>query len=106
MINGRWATKNENPDRIRIQDLTGIAPWLEKAGIQVNLEREESGRVVGFVPESDEVYRLVAAYQSGPTVDLLDFLTHQRRMRGRLLDLRGDINGHKGNGRNGKDSRF
>jgi hypothetical protein len=87
--------------RIRIQDLTGIAPWLEKHNIRVDLEREENGRVVGYAPATDEVYRLMAEYQAGPMVQLLDFLVFQRRLRGRLLDLRGDINGHRDNGRNG-----
>jgi hypothetical protein len=93
----------ENP-RIKIQDLTGLGPFIQQAEIHINLEREDSGRVVGYVPATDEVYRLMAEYQAGPTVDLLNFLGYQRRIRGRLLDLRGDINGHTRNGRNGNTS--
>jgi len=92
---------DNNPRRIRIQDLTGIAPWLGKNGIPIDLEKEEDGRVVGYAPATPEVYALMAEYQAGPMVQLLDFLAFQRRLRGRLLDIRGDINGHKGNGRNG-----
>jgi hypothetical protein len=90
-----------DPHRIRIQDLTGIAPWLVQHHIEVTLEREDNGRVVGYAPANGEVYRLMAEYQAGPMVQLLDFLVFQRRLRGRLLDLRGDINGHRDNGRNG-----
>jgi hypothetical protein len=86
--------------KIRIQDLTGIAPWLEQHDIEVDLEREPSGRVVGFVSATAEVYQLMAEYQAGPTVQLLDFLAVQRRMRGRLLDLRNSSgkNGYRKNG--------
>lgn len=91
----------EPPKKIRVQDLTGIGPWLEKNRIPIELEREDDGRVVGYAPATDEVYRLMAEYQAGPMVQLLDFLAFQRRIRGRLLDLRGDINGHRRNGRNG-----
>jgi len=80
--------------KIKIQDLSGIGPWIEQHGFRVDLEREDNGRVVGFVPGTDEVCRLMAEYQGGPTVDLLDFLTFQRRLRGRLLDLR-DNNGQR-----------
>ena len=83
--------------RIRIQDLTGIAPWLEKHNIRVDLEREENGRVVGYAPATDEVYRLMAEYQAGPMVQLLDFLAFQRRLRSRLLDLRDGRNGQREN---------
>ncbi len=76
---------DNNPHKIRIQDLTGLGPWLEKQGITIDLEREETGRVVGFAPATPEVYRLMAEYQSGPTVDLLNFLSFQRRLRGRFL---------------------
>jgi hypothetical protein len=84
---------DNNLQRIRIQDLTGVAPWLESHNIRVDLERESSGRVVGFAPATDEVFRLMAEYQAGPTVQLLDFLSFQRRLRGRLLDCREDGNG-------------
>jgi hypothetical protein len=86
---------DNNPRRIRIQDLTGIAPWLDQNGIPIDLEKEENGRVVGYAPATEEVYRLMAEYQAGPMVQLLDFLAFQRRLRGRFLDLRGDINGHR-----------
>jgi hypothetical protein len=85
----------KNLHKIRIHDLTGLAPWLETHDIEIELEREPSGRVVGFVPATDEVYHLMAEYQAGPTVQLLDFLAVQRRMRGRLLDLR-DGNSRRG----------
>ena len=92
---------DNDPRKIRIQDLTGIAPWIEQHNIEVTLEREASGRVVGYAPATPETFRLMAEYQAGPMVQLLDFLAIQRRIRGRLLDIRGDINGHRRNGRNG-----
>jgi hypothetical protein len=91
--------EKEKPQRIRIIDLTGIAPWLDKNGIPIDLEKEDSGRVVGYALATDEVYRLMAEYQAGPMVQLLDFLAFQRRLRGRLLDLRDGRNGRRGNGR-------
>ena len=83
------------PHRLRIKDLTGVAPWLEKNGIPIELEKEDSGRLVGYAPATPEVFRLMAEFQSGPTVDISDFLAFQRRLRGRLLDIRGDINGQR-----------
>ena len=80
--------KQKPPKTTRIQDLTGVAPWLEQHDITVKLEKEPGGRVVGFAPATNEVYRLLAEYQAGPTVDILDFLAFQRRLRGRMLDLR------------------
>lgn len=88
--------------RIRFNDLTGLGPyWFEKHNIPVELLREDSGRVVGEVEATDEAYRLMADYQANPSVPLLDFLAHQRRLRGRLLDAR-DGNGHRRNGNGGK----
>jgi hypothetical protein len=86
-----------DPHRIRIQDLTGIAPWLVQHHIEVTLEREDNGRVVGYAPANGEVYRLMAEYQAGPMVQLLDFLAFQRRLRSRLLDLRDGRNGQREN---------
>jgi len=91
----------ENERRtIRFNDLTGLGPWFEKHNISVDLEKETSGRVIGEVEETDEVYRLMAEYQANPSVPLLDFLAHQRRLRGRLLDMR-DGNGQNGQRRTG-----
>lgn len=84
-------------DTIKINDLTGVAPWLEAHGVEVDMERDPSGKVVGYAPATPEVYRLMAAFQSGPQVDLNEFLRHQRRLRGRMLDLR-DNNGKRANG--------
>ena len=87
------------PRKIRFNDLTGLGPWFEKHNIPVELQREDSGRVVGEVEATDEAYRLMAEYQGNPSVNLLDFLAVQRRLRGRLLDVR------DGNGRNGRRDR-
>jgi len=80
---------------IKFNDLTGLGPWLESHGIPVDLQKEASGRVIGEVDATDEVFRLMVDYQANPVVHVLDFLAYQRRLRGRLLDAR---NGHEGNG--------
>ncbi|MBA4417407.1 MAG: hypothetical protein C0392_05805 [Syntrophus sp. (in: bacteria)] len=90
----------DNPtyqERITLTDLTGAAPWLEMHGIPVELERTSTGKVVGYVPATNEVYRLLGELQTGPKVDLNEFMGIQRRIRGKMLDLR-DGNGRRGRG--------
>ncbi len=91
----RLPNVNETPEQtdqiIRFNDVYWAArPLLHKIDFQLN-EGYRTGGVVGYAPATDEVYRLMAEYQSGSTVQLLDFLAFQRRIRGRLPDLRGAI---------------
>lgn len=90
---------SETRKTITINDLTGLGPFLERHNIEIILKKEDSGRVVGVVEASPETYRLMGEFQSNPEIRLLDFLADQRRLRGRMLDMR------DGRGRNGHGGR-
>jgi hypothetical protein len=79
---------DNQPTKIPIHDIPGLGAFLEHRKIHVNLKRQDNGRVIGEVPAIDKVYRLMGEFQSNPSVLLLDYLADQRRLRGRMLDLR------------------
>jgi hypothetical protein len=85
---------DNGPRKIRFHDLSGLGPFFELNNIPVTLI-EEGGRAVGEVEGTESAYATMARFQDNPTVPLLEWLAVQRRMRGRMLDVR------DGNGKNG-----
>ena len=78
-----------DPRTITLQDIPGALAFFKFSGInQIALKKEANGRVVGEVLATPEVYRLLAEFQSNPSVPLTEFLACQRRLRGQMLDLR------------------
>ncbi len=56
----------------------------------VNPEFEvNNGRVVFVFPVSDEIYKLMDFYNSNVQVNVLDFVTKLKELRGKMLTLRG-----------------
>lgn len=90
---------------ITIHDLTGLGPFLERHDVEITLKKEVSGRVVGVLEASPEAYRLMGEFQSNPEIRLLDFLADQRRLRGRMLDMR-DGSGRNAQRRNGQNGPY
>ena len=58
--------------------LHGISPQFTKQGT----------RVVFEFPESQEVYDLTKAYNENPSVPVLDFVHHLRKVRSQMLAAR------------------
>lgn len=83
-----------SPDTFTITDITGSVTFLEYNGIRCQLIRQANGRVVAQIEASNEVYRLLAEFQSNPSLPIGDFLSVQRRLRGAMLDLRDGHNGY------------
>ncbi|MGA2464662.1 MAG: hypothetical protein ABSH06_09965 [Thermodesulfobacteriota bacterium] len=87
----------KSPPTFTINDLSGLGPFFEQNELPISLRRDANGRVLGEVPASEKAYRLMAEFQSNPTVHILDFLSYQRRLRGRMLDCRdGNLRSEKG----------
>jgi hypothetical protein len=87
-----------NGKRIMVHDINAAA-FLEFRGIEIALVRQDTGRVV-FCPEATSgTYEALAEYQSDPQVPLLGYLSHLRRLRGLMLQLRDDGERRNGNGK-------
>lgn len=78
----------KKPTCITLKDIPGIVSFLVSQGVSVEYRREPGGRVIAEVQGTEEVYRLLAEFQTNPTVNLLDFLEVQKRERGKMMDLR------------------
>lgn len=73
---------------IAITDIPGEGTYLAYKGVALEYHQEESGYVVARAPRTPEVMNLLSEFHANPHVKLLDFLTVQRRERGKMLDLR------------------
>jgi hypothetical protein len=79
------------PQIITLQDIPGALTFLGFRGVtQIRLRKEVNGRVVGEVPASAEVYKLLTDFQGNPSVPMTEFLACQRRLHGQMLDLRAE----------------
>ena len=50
---------------------------------------KENTRVVFYFPNDARTHQLMAEYNGNPTVPLLDFIGHLRKLRAQMLSLRG-----------------
>jgi len=66
-----------------------IASFLELNNISPQLTLQGS-RVIFELDSSDEVYRLLRRYQENPEIPILDFVNVLRRLRSRMLSMRGE----------------
>lgn len=64
-----------------------LASFLKYRGIELTFIKQGS-RVVFEVPATDGTYRAMAAYQTNPTIPVLDLVQVLRRVRGQMLDAR------------------
>ena len=82
-------------ERIEIHDINAAA-FARFRGIYVESSRQDTGRVVFCVEATREAYEALAEFQTDPQVPLLAYLSHLRRLRSIMLDLRD--NGERRNG--------
>jgi len=75
---------------IEINDLNAAA-FLSLQNIQVTLTTRQ-GRVFFLVPGDDVSRRELARLQGNPMVPALDLISHQKRLRGKMLDARNEGN--------------
>lgn len=76
----------KEPRKLPIWDIN-LASFLKLHNIPINLHKV-SGRVVFEIPATDESYRLMEAYQANPPVNVLDFVSVLRELRGRMVSQR------------------
>ena len=66
-----------------------LSAFLESNGIQPNLETN-NGRVVFSFPQSEELYKLISAYNSNESVPIADYIYVLKNLKGRMLSKRGE----------------
>jgi len=66
------------------------ASYLELKNISPQLTMQGTRVVFEFDP-TDEVYKLLREYQSNPSIPILDYVNVLRRLRARMLSMRGEI---------------
>lgn len=65
-----------------------LSAYLSLCGISPKLEIN-NGRVVFVFPANDDLYRLMANYNSNINVPVTDFVTTIKTLRGQMLTMRG-----------------
>lgn len=76
--------------QLELFDLNAAA-YLSLQNITVSLITRQ-GRVVFVVPGDDQTRRALAQLQENPLVHALDLISHQKRLRGKMLDARNEGN--------------
>jgi hypothetical protein len=79
--------KEQNKSKIPIFDIN-TAAYLELSNIAPELTLQGT-RVVFEFPATDRVFKLLSEYQSNPSVPVLDYVNVLRRLRSRMLSMRG-----------------
>jgi len=72
---------------IPIHDIYQTA-YSSYKGIEVRLSKQES-RVVFLLPDTPATYRTFSEFNNNPKLPLLDYLTHLRKLRAQMINLRG-----------------
>ncbi|MFO7666274.1 MAG: DUF5659 domain-containing protein [Desulfobacterales bacterium] len=65
-----------------------VSAYLEYKGLTPELKKEGT-RVIFCFPNSPETQILMIEYYNNPSVKLVDFISHLRRLRAQMLSLRG-----------------
>jgi hypothetical protein len=65
--------------QIAYAEMQGVIPELSIQGT----------RVAFNLPASDEVYKILREYQTNPSVSILDYVKVLRRLRAKMLSMRG-----------------
>lgn len=72
---------------IPLHDIYGVAYCAFK-GIDVTLTKQGS-RVIFHIPDTPGTYRTLSEFNNNPNLPLLDYLTHLRKLRAQMINLRG-----------------
>jgi len=65
-----------------------VSAYLQFKGLNPELKKEGT-RVVFCFPNSPETQSLMDDYYNNPTVRLVDYISHLRRLRAQMLSMRG-----------------
>jgi len=76
----------KGPRKLPIWDIN-VAAYLKLHKISVDLHKTGS-RVVFEIPATDDAYRLMELYQENPPVNVLDFVSVLRELRGQMMSQR------------------
>ncbi len=95
---------NEKKESIELNDLN-TAAYLSLRDIPITLITRNQ-RVFFTVPADQRTYRELAAFQSNPLVPALDLISHQKRLRGRMLDARNASDNGQGDEVNGNRKAY
>lgn len=57
-------------------------------GIDVTFTKQDR-RVIFHLPDNPDTYQLLAEFNNNPKLPLLDYLTHLRKLRAQMINLRG-----------------
>jgi hypothetical protein len=74
------------PSMIPIYDIN-LSAFLQYEGVTPHLQKEGS-RVIFFFPNNTKTYALMKVYNENPTIPILDFIGHLRRLRSQMLAMR------------------
>ncbi len=72
-----------------------LAAYLNFRGIPIELENL-SGRVIFAAHQSDELYRLLDAYNQNDAVPVLDFVSSLKILKSRMISAKGNGHEHRG----------
>jgi len=78
--------KNESPT-LPLHDIYQ-ASFCAYKGIDVTFTKQDR-RVIFQLPDTPGTYRALVEYNNNPTLPLLDFLTHLKRIRAVMIGMRG-----------------
>lgn len=65
-----------------------LSAYFAYRGIEPTLVKENT-RVVFYFPNDTRTHQMMAEYNGNPSVPLLDFIGHLRRLRAQMLSMRG-----------------
>lgn len=79
----------EKQKRFTVTDLY-LACYLQINGILPELQ-SINGRVIFTFPATDELYKLVNAYNTGAAVSVLDYITALKNLRGQMHNVKAGV---------------
>ena len=62
--------------------------FADLKGIPIKLTRE-GNRVIFLLPDEPNTYRVLGEFNNKPSLPLLDFVTHLKKIRAQMIALRG-----------------
>lgn len=77
----------DNKNTIPIHDIYQTA-YCDYKKIPPALIKQDR-RVIFLLPDMPETYQIIAEFNNNPRVPLLDYLTHLRKLRAQMINLRG-----------------
>ena len=64
------------------------ATYCSYQGIEVNLTKRDR-RVIFNLPDTPATFRALSDFNNNPTLPLLDYITHLKRLRALMISMRG-----------------